>query len=194
MIETNKILESNLLFSDIANIAFYQLFKELQKQYDCTYMFFSYEKLDISQRIIFQTDPEWQNYFIDENLISNCPLFRLGREKLKKRKNELLVLPWDFIKPENRLEANVANLRKERKIDHGISIAREYKQIREIFAVASEPNNRNFYSHLLTDLKTLNATLMKAREIALKEMALASKDKITMSDNIITSFCNSTLM
>lgn len=131
-------------FNQSAESLFLDIFASLQKLIDCTYLFYMFENKNISKRITFSNNQEWQSIYVNDNLIIHCPLLYVGRQQINTSKSKSTILRWNDVVPESRHQRNVMGVRSEFNIANGISFAKEFNQVREMVGIAADVRNYTF--------------------------------------------------
>lgn len=82
---------------------FENVFRVLEKQIECSYMFYMYEDTTISRRISYSTNKEWQQHYAYDGLINYCPLLYATRKQLLSSPTKSVIVPWNAVIPANKL-------------------------------------------------------------------------------------------
>lgn len=106
-------------FNESIELSLYKIYKELQLDYGCTYMFLTYEDQSCNNRTVFQTNPDWNKIYIGENFINDCSLIEASKKLLTNRTKEHVTFLWNTIKYNNAKQKNVIDARKDHRIFHG---------------------------------------------------------------------------
>ncbi len=130
-----------MLLVKINNI-FEDTFNELKKNYDCNYI--SYRFQFNQYKLEFATDPEWTDVYINQKLINNCALMRVGLQKLASSKTSSGILRWNDVLPISKKEKNTNEFRSEFNICNGISFGRKIFGASDYFGMASDKKNYDF--------------------------------------------------
>lgn len=160
----------NERFNNNAEMHFNDIYSALERLLSCTYLFYMFENTDISKRITFSTNLEWQSVYVNDNLIINCPLLYVGRNQMERSKSKSTILRWNDVTPSSKAQKNVMGIRDEFNIANGISFAREYLGIREMVGIASDVRNDGFSRDVILHMNTINAYLLQLRKIAICEL------------------------
>ncbi len=160
----------NHRFNNNAETHFQDIFQSLQKLIDCTYLFYMFENKNISKRITFSTNQEWQSIYVNDNLIVHCPLLYVGRHQMNNSPNKSTILRWNDIIPDNKSQQNVMGIRSEFNIANGISFAKEFYNIREMIGIAADTKNLSFTQDVILNMNAFNGHLLKLRHVAIAEL------------------------
>lgn len=161
-------------FDFCAESQFLRVFKTLENLVEATYLFYMFENKDISKRITFSTNQDWQAIYVNDNLLVNCPLLFVGRHQMNTSKSKSTILRWNDVNPENRLQRNVMGARSEFNIANGISFAKEFYNIREMIGIGADIKNTGFTRDLILNMPTITELLFQLRKIAMQEIAQKS--------------------
>lgn len=154
------------LFPEEMEMDFYKSFQELQLHYGCTYLFFSYQNLESQDKITFQTDPEWNNTYIENDLFNYCPIIKQGAVIVKANINKDNLLKWDHFIPKNNKEKMVIDARKDHNIFHGLSVVHETEKVRKMFGIATDISNKNFERYVIDSPQTFINNIKQMRSKA----------------------------
>ncbi len=124
------------------NENFDDIYQELNREFDCTYLFYLYEFGD--QRIALSSNQDWYNLYFNDGLIEHCPLLRLGHRKFEKPFRAKAIVQWNKVKSLTSEEKNVVGIRNEFKICHGISFGHSFGNFKEYIGLATDESNRHF--------------------------------------------------
>lgn len=127
--------------NDVADV-FKNIFYELQIKFDCEYLFYHYEYANF--KLVLSTQPEWMDAYVNGSLIQNCPLIRVGLQKLDASRSSSVLLRWNDVASISREEKNTVGIRNEFNICNGISFGRRLYGVSEYFGLASNAKNYDF--------------------------------------------------
>ena len=138
---------------DMGNI-FTKTFDELNQKFDCNYLFYQYQHLNF--KLTFATHSEWMNVYVNKSMISNCPLVRVGLQRLSSPLSSV-ILRWNDVLPISKEEKNTIGIRGDFNICNGISFGRRRFGATEYFGLASDIKHLDFARKI-----TLNSFYVKS--------------------------------
>lgn len=167
---TNMILPAAQHFDENLDSDFEKVFAVLKSNLDCSYMFYMYEETTISKRISYSTNKEWQQHYAYDGLINYCPLLHFTRKQLLNSKTKSVMVPWNFVTPNNRLQRNVVGAREDFNIANGVAFSKEFTGAREMWGIASDKKYYDFHVVVHLNMHIINMCRMRLRQIAMNEL------------------------
>ena len=138
---------STIFFPEQFELQFNQAFRTL-KLLGCDYFYFL--GTDANTRYRFCTHEDWIDFYYDEKFIFNDPLKRIAE------KSKFIALPWEQITHLHGDEKKTMCGRIAFGLFNGLTIAREYKKRKYIFALATESKEHDLARYsLLEKIKAL---------------------------------------
>lgn len=108
--------------------------------------------------------------YLNKSLISNCPLIRVGQDKIALSKSSNVILRWNDVLPISKEEKNTNGLRSEFNICNGISFGRKIFGASDYFGMATDKKNYDFSRNIIINsvrVRQLMDKLFCATSIAL---------------------------
>lgn len=130
------------LFSEKFELQFNEAFRSL-KLLGCDYFYFL--GIDAATRYRFCTHEDWIDFYYDEKFIFNDPLKRIAEN------SKFVALPWEQITHLHGDEKKTMCGRISFGLYNGLTIAREYKKRKYIFALATESKEHDLARYLLLE-------------------------------------------
>ena len=131
---------------NIENI-FKETCDELKNSFDCNYVFYQYQYKNF--KLSFVTHTEWMDLYINNSLINNCSLIRVGLQKIASSKTNNVILRWNDVTPISKKEKNTNGLRDEFNICNGISFGRKIFGASDYFGMAADKRNFDFPRNII---------------------------------------------
>lgn len=130
------------IFPEKFELQFYQAFRPL-KNLGCDYFYFLGTDSGITYR--FCTHEDWIDYYKDEKFILNDPLKRVIESI------PFIILPWEQVSLLHGNEKKTMSGRVSFGLFNGLTISREYKNRKYVFALATESKNHDLARYLLIE-------------------------------------------
>jgi len=130
------------IFPQKFELQFYQAFRRL-KDLGCDYFYFLGLDSGISYR--FCTHEDWMDFYHDEKFILNDPLKRVVEN------STFIVAPWEQITHLHANEKKTMYGRISFGLFNGVTIAREHRNRKYIFALATELKEHDLARYLLLE-------------------------------------------
>ncbi|WP_058535345.1 autoinducer binding domain-containing protein [Legionella saoudiensis] len=130
------------IFPENFELQFHQVLHSL-KQLGCDYFYFLGLDSGISYR--FCTHENWIDFYHDERFISNDPLKRVVED------TKFIALPWEQVTHLHGKEKRAMCGRVSFGLFNGLTIAREYRNKKYIFALATEFKEHDLARYLLLE-------------------------------------------
>lgn len=126
---------------DVGNI-FKETCNELRDSFECSYVSYLYQYKHFKLSLVTHSD--WMDLYLNQSLISNCSLIRVGLEKIASSKTKNVILRWNDVLPISKAEKNTNGLRAEFNICNGISFGRKIFGASDYFGMATDRKNYDF--------------------------------------------------
>jgi len=153
------------------NKTFSDLYREIESTFECTYLFYKCELQ--GYEFIFASNMEWMDLYVNQSLIKQCPLFRVGVKKIQTSKTKSVMLRWNDVKPISRDERNIVGLRNEFNICNGISLGRQIGKASDYLGLAADRLNFNFPSQIIRDSLKIREIMNKLFNNSLASMLIS---------------------
>lgn len=138
----NDVKNSRNSFPEKFELQFYKAFCSL-KYLGCDYFYFL--GLDVGITYRFCTHENWIDFYYDEKFILNDPLKRVVES------TKFIVLPWQQVTHLHSNEKKTMYGRVSFGLFNGLSISREYRKRKHIFALATELKDHDLARYLLLE-------------------------------------------
>lgn len=162
-----KIKTSKTVINEKIEFEYYKIFLRLRECYGFHYMFFSLEENQTAKRTVFSTDPAWQDIYINNNLIDDCPLYSAAVLGLDNKKPTCgIILPWDSVSRINKKQNEIMGIRSDHGISSGLSIGLKHNNNRALLGLGTDYHNRDFLRLVTEDFQTLKTHLNEAIKLA----------------------------
>lgn len=113
---------------------------------------------------------EWQQHYAYDGLINYCPLLYATRKQLLSSPTKSVIVPWNAVIPANRLQRNVVGAREDFNIANGVAFSKEFPGAREMWGIAADKRNYDFYMTVSLNLNLINMCRTRLRHIAMNEL------------------------
>ncbi|WP_108653149.1 hypothetical protein [Dongshaea marina] len=127
--------------------AFNRLHCYCEKEFGCTYTSIYHESQITKNKIYWNSNQDWGDYYVSNDYIKYCQLFEFGRNVMKESKE--FIMPWNMTKPKNHKQMIIDGERSENNVSNGVSFTEFYRKYVTGLAFASYPWNRNFMKDLM---------------------------------------------
>lgn len=155
---------------DNINNTFFNLYNEIENSFECTYLFYKFELNNY--KFIFSSNMEWINLYVNQSLINQCPLFRVGAQKIQSSKTKNVMLRWNDVKPISKDERNIVGLRNEFNICNGISLGREIGFSSDCLGLAADRMNLDFPRQIISNSLAIRKIMDKMFKNSLASILL----------------------
>lgn len=145
-------------------LVFKETYEELETLFECSYVSYFYQHQDYKLSLVTNTD--WMNIYVNDNLMNNCSLIRVGLEKIESSKSRNVILRWNDISPNSKLERKTNGIRSEFNICNGISFGRNILGISDYFGMASDSKNYDFPRTIILNSQKIRCLMNKLFEAA----------------------------
>jgi hypothetical protein len=156
-----------LFFEEKSLFNFDVICEELRKKFNCTYLSYALEMVD-GKRIHYYSNREWQEEFTKENLITNCPLLKFGRE------SNTSMLAWNSLSGHfSKQQLYVMDARKSHDIGNGIGTKNIVYGMHEISTFASTIDNKDFVRTFSQNIRCFKKYVSELRTLAIASMVVS---------------------
>ena len=156
-----------LPFEEKSHINFDLICDELANRFNCSYVSYALETRD-GKRIHYYSNRKWQEIFIKERFIENCPLLKFARE------TNASMLEWNSLSGLlNKQEKCVMEARKDFNIGNGIGTKHFVYGMYEISTFASTVDNYKFMNTFLKNIKHFKKYVSELRTLAITSMLIS---------------------
>ena len=136
------IININIPFPEQFELQFNKAFRSL-KLLGCDYFYFL--GIDGDKRHRFCTHEDWMDIYYEEKFILNDPLKRISEN------TTFIALPWEQVTHLHGHEKRTMCGRVSFGLFNGLSIAREYRKRKYMFALATELKEHDLARYLLVE-------------------------------------------
>lgn len=158
-------------YNDLEKQQFFLALKEFSKEFGCYYIAYLCEDIIKKTRVVFTSNPDWQQIYIENHLVEECHLWKTVVNYFIKTQEKHFILPWEVVKPEISREKDVALYRREIGIgDNGISFCLQNIRYREYFAFAPEINTTNFVKYVCANIGLIKKNVPIFRKAFAREL------------------------
>jgi hypothetical protein len=124
-------------------------FIKLKKSIGATYLFYSYLDTITNKTAMFFSNEEWQYQMVNNRLVFDCPLIKLGFNLFSDPRNTSFCTLWNYVKPTDKKEINVTGIRQELNIANGFTFSQQYKGLREGVSLGGDIKDERFYTQFI---------------------------------------------
>ena len=150
---------------------FFNIFRELNYHYGCTYFSYYIEIVALKKKFTFSTDPEWAKLFISENWMKDCPLMSIGWNINK------IILDWETAPINNARQKNVSGIRSDFGYEKGLSFSNKAFGVMESLGLATDRSNFDFKDSILNDLSGFVKIINEFSSLSFNLLAQLKKDE-----------------
>ena len=144
-------------FPESFELEFNTVFRSLKKL-GCDYFYFLGKDAGNSYR--FCTHEDWMDFYYDEKFVFNDPLKRIVEN------TSFIALPWEQVTHLHGHEKKTMYGRVSFGLFNGLSIAREYRKRKYIFALATELKDHDLARYLLIEkIKPLEQVIQNSMKL-----------------------------
>lgn len=170
-------IKQSINFLPTIEVSFWSIYQQTMKDIDCYYINYHIENLSTKHRIIFQTNKEWQYYYLEKKFVNDCHILQLVRSCLQNGQKNI-ILPWDVIKPKNRKQREIDGTRLELGIGSGVSFSQEFMNLREHVSLCTKIKDMDYSGYLIEKLDVVKKHIEAFRNLAVTSLILQNEIQI----------------
>lgn len=149
------------MFTYRINESFLKCFNFLKDSFECNYLFYQLQLH--SYKITLSTHLDWMDVYVNNLLIKNCPIVRIGVNKLARKTNNFCIVRWNDVHAISASEKNTVGIRTEFNICNGLSLGRKSDDVYEYFGLATDTKNYGFSRELLSGMNLIKSIMNQLR-------------------------------
>ena len=181
----NQIKLTLFFFTNIAVKNFQEIYNELSRVIDCSYFSYAIETVD-NKRVHYYSREDWQEAFIKDRLILDCPLLKFARQ------SKVTMLSWSSLSSSlSKKERRVMSARESFDIGNGVGIRQTLPGgLIEMSTLASYRDNYEFPQKFMKNKDIIKENIRHIRTIALSSLAiqgLLSYDAFSLLINLLNT-------